>query len=293
MDLHAEILENFIKDLQAKGKKPATVESYHRDAKEFLAYIYDIGMSMEDVAPETMLAYQNHLAAFDKENSIRRKVIGARHFFRFISDHRGQAESPLDHVPIPERLELLPLQLPRQFLQKLVQKLDKQGGLKSKRDLAILHLLALEGLKATELIDLLWVDWLPGKASGSLRIRGGRSRTIVLQPETNQTIKQYHAIVEGLKKRTRRDFPNVFIAFKGRDAGTILDHVTRHGLKFLLYELGELIGVDKLNTELLRHHAVQYHLAQGRSPEEIMNHFGLRRLGNIAKHQSQRSHSLN
>jgi len=259
-----------------------------------LRYIDEFGLSIENVTPETLLAYQSYLAAFDKENSIRRKVIGTRQFFRFVGDHQGTGDSPLDHAPIPERIEQLPLHLPDQFLTRLVRFLEKQTALKAKRDLAILYLLALEGVKATELIDLLWTDWLSGKESSSLRLRGYRSRTIILQSETSRSLTIYQSQIQALIKNTKRSFPQMFLAFKGRDASTILDQMTRHGLKFLLYELGEALGIGKLNTELLRHHAVQYQLGQGRSPEQIMTHFGLRRLGNIAKHQHQihRSQSL-
>jgi hypothetical protein len=63
--------------------------------------------------------------------------------------------------------------------------------------------------------------------------------------------------------------------------------MTRHGLKFVMYELGEKIGISKLNSELLRHHAIRHQLASGKSPEDLMGHLGLRRLGNIARHNAK------
>ena len=68
--------------------------------------------------------------------------------------------------------------------------------------------------------------------------------------------------------------------------------MTRHGLKFILYEWGEKAGTKHLNTELLRHFAVTHLLREGRSPEEIMQHLGLRRMGNIAKHIAALSKSF-
>ena len=62
--------------------------------------------------------------------------------------------------------------------------------------------------------------------------------------------------------------------------------MTRHGLKFVMYELGDKIGVSALNSELLRHHAIRHQLALGKTPEELMGHLGLRRLGNIARHNA-------
>jgi hypothetical protein len=60
--------------------------------------------------------------------------------------------------------------------------------------------------------------------------------------------------------------------------------MTRHGLKFIVYELGDKVGAKSLNTEQLRHFAVTHLISQGMAPDEIMAHLGLRRLGNIAKH---------
>jgi site-specific recombinase XerD len=285
MDLHHDTLNEFAESLRYKGKKPATVESYRRDAAEFLRYLAETGQHLDDVAPETFLAFQKHLASFDKENSIRRKVIGTRQFFRFFCEHQGQTDSPLDHVPIPERYENMPLDLSAAKLKHLIAHLDLMDSLKGARDLALVRLLSYEGLKATELIDLDWSDWLPQNTeSSSLSIRGTRSRTIILQPQTTAALERYRNRVKELEARQQRDYQHMFLAFKGRDAGLVLDQMTRHGLKFLLYELGELVGLPKLNTEILRHHAVDFHLSQGHSPEEIMHHFGLRRLGNIAKH---------
>lgn len=288
MDSKASLIASFADDLRAKGKRPATIESYSRDALEFLNYLELIPIELDAVGAETLFAYQNYLAGFDKENSIRRKVIGTRQFFRFLSDRTGgQTESPLDHVPIPERHDQLPVQLSDENLRRLYQKLSQTSGIKAKRDLSILYLLGLEGIKATELIDLVWEDWLESRHPSSLRIRGYRSRTISLQAVSSQALSDYRRELVKLSKQTGKKFSRVFIAFKGRDAHTSLSQMTRHGLKFLLYELGELVGLTKLNTERLRHHAVEFQLSQGRSPEEIMAHLGLRRLGNIAKHQNQ------
>ena len=76
----------------------------------------------------------------------------------------------------------------------------------------------------------------------------------------------------------------MFCAFKGRDSALQLPSMTRHGLKFALYEIGDKVGIDKLNSETLRHHAVCYLLEKGKTTAEIMEHLGLKRPGNIAKH---------
>ncbi len=63
-----------------------------------------------------------------------------------------------------------------------------------------------------------------------------------------------------------------------------LGKLSRHGLKFLLYELGEETGIKGLNSEILRHFAVYFLLAKGLEIEEVMNRFGLKRPGIILGH---------
>ncbi len=76
----------------------------------------------------------------------------------------------------------------------------------------------------------------------------------------------------------------MFISFKGRDAATPFPNMTRHGIKFIFYELAQKAKLPTLNTELLRHFAVAHLIKSGQTPDQIMKHLGLRRLGNIAKH---------
>ena len=51
--------------------------------------------------------------------------------------------------------------------------------------------------------------------------------------------------------------------------------------------------IKKLNTELLRHYAINFHLELGKSPEDVMEHFGLKQLGNIGKHARKMPKELN
>ncbi len=286
MNVDTELVEKFADALRAKGKLPATVESYCRDAKEFLSYLERNRLPKSQVEPQTLVSYQAHLSTDgeDHENSVRRKVIGVRQFFRFLTDTRTIQSTPFDDVPIPSRLEQLPQGLEEKQILRLMGACQSPSQLKESRDSAILGLLAYEGLKANELIELTWVDFIHAGSEGSLRIRGQRNRSIVLQAESLQRLALYKERFEGLIPAAKKAECSMFIAFKGKDGASLMPTMTRHGLKFMLYELGEKTGIAHLNTELLRHHAVSFQLGLGRSPEEIMHHFGLRRMGNIAKH---------
>lgn len=282
-------VERFAENLRSKGKQPATVESYCRDAQRFLEYLGKYKLAAEKVEPETLLAYQDFLRADceERDNSVRRTVIGIRQFYRFLGESNAAFTTPFDAVPIPVRDETQPKGLEPQDVARLLE--VAKGGrpdCKAARDAAMVSLLAQEGIKANELINLKWTDLLQEKDNATLRISGSRTRAIALSKESLEQLLAYKrhylnikhpAIVQAPEKR-------IFIAFKGRDAASPLAVMTRHGLKFILYELGDKAGLSRLNTEQLRHYAVGNLISRGRSPEEIMLHMGLRRIGNIAKH---------
>lgn len=284
-----KIIEQFSDHLKAKGRQTATRESYCRDAKLFLDYLAKQDYKTENLEPDTLVKYQQHLAESEKEriNSIRRKVIGIRQFFRFLVDIKVITSSPFDHVPIPERYEVVPTPLNEKKFEKLLDTLKKSlDSLKISRDYAILNILAFEGCKANELINLRWNDLQISQSIPSISIRGLRSRTIEILPKTKESLVAYKDLYTETKKKDPIKFQEdyVFIAFKGKDGSTVIPKMTRHGLKFMLYEIGEKMGLKTLNTEALRHYAISNLILSGKSPEEIMHHLGLRRLGVIAKH---------
>lgn len=195
-------------------------------------------------------------------------------------------------MPIPLRDERLPKSLSEDDVETLLTvAVAGRPEFKAMRDAAIVSLLAHEGLKANELIHLRWSDYLrttdaDGIPIATMAVGGNRSRSIFLSRETIAWLDQYRERYGMITHPVIRDATDkrMFIAFKGRDAASPLPEMTRHGLKFILYELGEKAGLKHLNTELLRHFSVAYLIGIGRSPDEIMQHLGLRRMGNIAKH---------
>ena len=289
MTIDAQTVDRFAENLKSRGKQPATVESYCRDAQRFLDYLGRSKLVAERVEPETLVAYQDYLRhdCEERDNSVRRTVIGIRQFFRFLSEARVLRATPFDVVPIPVRDETLPKALEEDDVDTLITvALAGRPDFKALRDAAIVSVLAHEGIKANELITLTWTDYLEERGLGSLRIGGGRARNVPLSKESTERLSRYREANQTMRRAEteERAAKHIFIAFKGRDAASPLPAMTRHGLKFILYELGEKAGLIGLNTEQLRHFAVNFMLGQGRTPEEVMHHLGLRRLGNIAKH---------
>ncbi len=285
-------LKDFPANLKSRGKQPSTVESYTRDASRFLEFMRDKKLRLGSLEPDILLEYENYLRheCEGRTNSVRRSIIGIRQYFRYLVDRRVIKESPFDAVPLPARDDGLPEQLDEEDVAMLVEAAAAVSPpIKAARDRALVCLLAFEGLKASELITLVWSDlMLDDHPSpwGSLAVPGDRGRAIVLGPESAAALDTHRGLFREWSAKRPGVVSRMFISFKGRESAVSIPTMTRHGLKFVMYELGEKIGITGLNSELLRHHAIRHQLALGKTPEELMGHLGLRRLGNIARHNA-------
>jgi integrase/recombinase XerD len=280
-------IQRFTADIASKGRVPATIESYRRDCLAFLKFFNEAGVAVEDLEPSILLEFQNYLRSKNiKDNSIRRSVIGIRQFFRYIQTERGWNASPFDESIIPKRNDHFDPRIDAKKFELLKSALVDEGStLKKHRDLALLMLLGIEGLKVAELIGLSWRDFFGSTATGTLRIKGNRDRTIQLEHETTEALMLYRNQVSVFSKHGSLDpKAKIMIGFKGVDASHSLSHLTRHGVKFALYELGNRVKINFLNSEDLRHHAMAHKVSLGFTPEMLMVHLGLRTPGKAVLH---------
>lgn len=287
MQIQVEDIRSFSQFLREKGKQPATTESYARDLATFLEYLRVSKISWEQLESSTLIFYQKYLSTERQAhpNSIRRAVISIRQFFRYLSEREKTFQSPFDDVAIPSRQEPPPSTFQDKELQTLMQAIQQEDSpLKAYRDSAIICLLAYEGLKANEIISLRWTHYLHHPHYTTIKIEGPRSRILQVMEKTAESLQKYRSAYIGSHKKGggKREKDRMFFAFQGKDL-TPYKSLSRHGLKYMLYERGEEMKIAPLNTEILREHAIQTLLKMGRTPEEIMAHMGLLRLGRIAK----------
>jgi integrase/recombinase XerD len=287
MENHTRNIQGFEKILKLKGRQNSTIASYSRDIKNFIDFLVKFNSNIGKVSTQTLLDFQSYLKeeCHEKENSIRRAVIAIRQYFRYMEDEKLIHSSPLNLLPIPPRNEELPEEITSTEIDQLLLKAKNTSPeIKGRRDAAIIALLGFEGVKAAEIINLSWNDYLEEKMSGSLKLSGPKSRVISLCSQTTILLNSYKELYNNIVFSKLEKTNNMFVAFKGRDAAKITPTISRHGIKFMLYEIGDKVEKEKLNTEMLRHHAINYLLLNGKGPDDIMQHLGLKRLGNIAKH---------
>lgn len=284
------LLGEFAERLRATGRQPATVDAYCHDARLFLAYLNQAAIkSLTSINDETLDDFTTHLRDHLKHrpNSARRALLGVRLFFRFLHDGRFIRGNPLEETAIPIRVEVRQRPLTKEQVQSFMENAASEAmPLKASRDRSILALLAWEGVKTSELVSLCWNDFLPSATRPTLRVGGARPRAIALQPQTAELLVRYQMEYDGQGAPALHRAPEkrMFVGFKGPRCGLILPTMSRHGLKFLLYEIGAPSRVNHLNAEMLRSYATRHLLSIGLSPEDVMRRLGLRQIGAIARH---------
>jgi len=284
MQLGNELLNEYKTHLLAHGKLLATVNSYECDSRGFIQYLTTMKKSPILDGLEDLASFQNYLELDEKEspNSIRRKIIGVKSFLRFVIPRLTKKSSGFEDYPIPNRHDLLPDCLTAEDIENLMSVASQQNpSLKGLRDKAILCCLAFEGLKVNEIIDLKASNIVFHTDGATCLIRGPRDRLIYLCHDTALAIKDY--LAEFSQINTIKS--SLFVAIRGRQINLTSRGITRHGIKFILYDLGLACEIKHLNSELLRHFAMDFQLrVRGQSTEQVMNHFGLRQPGNIGRH---------
>ena len=273
--------------LVERGRSAATIASYGSDVRLFLRFMHERQLTSEDLSAPLLHTYRDflHTDSALQENSLRRKIIAIRQFFTFLTASATLADNPFEKTIIPARDDTLHYELDSDKLNQLLATLAKRQDTQSVRNLAIINLLAFEGLKATELTTLHWRDFVTSRRGALLRINGSRQRTIALQPASTNSLRQW-------QRRARQRHPQcddqlIFGGFKGPEGALPLATLTRHGLKFILAQLAAQATITSLSPALLRHHATRYMLQQGKSIEDSMTHLGLKRTGNIRQHLAQ------
>jgi integrase len=116
---------------------------------------------------------------------------------------------------------------------------------KTARDMAIVALMVLNGLRSREVLGLTLEDLLFSEAQAHVRGKGGRARRAPLPPETIRLLQSY------LKtERPLSNEPRVFVCLKGRSRGQAM---TPAGLRSLFRHHRKTTDVHKANPHRFRH----------------------------------------
>lgn len=216
-----------------------TVAAYRNDLTQFLTFLENKGIVQDwpDVVEEDIRFYIQWLDDRQYASStIARKLAAVRSFFHFLVGTGKSKDDPTVNVNF-----LRAGKAPLNTLSKSEVRLllgDRQGEDTPKRlrDQALLKLVAMEGLKASEVVSLNIDDLNLEEGSLCKRGRRGVEVLIKLDAEISEILKNYLEKERSKLVRGKNE-PALFINMRG-------NRLTRQGLWLIVKKRGQEVGIE-------------------------------------------------
>src|ERR687887_815999 len=198
----------FLDGLSGKNRSAATVRAYQTDILQFIAFLHDNNVSIQnpaDVEKVDVVEYLSSLAKKELTGIARaRKMSALREYFRFLEGIGVITKSPATGIETPKREKNT-----RQFLRsdEYTKMLSLAGA--NPRDYAVLQVFLQTGIRVSELASLTMADIDFIKPAITVRGKGSVEREIALEKKGIHALKSYLAVrPESLSAR-------VFLNYQG------------------------------------------------------------------------------
>ena len=119
------------------------------------------------------------------------------------------------------------------------------SSFRTARDLALVGIMLLQGLRSAEVLELNESDVLPAEAQLRVHGKGNKQRLLPLAPETVQLLDHYR-----LQERPKVGTTALFVSLKGRARGT---RMTLPGLRSLFRHHRKSTGIKLANPHRFRY----------------------------------------
>ncbi len=275
-------LERWLTHLGAERRmSPKTLESYRRDARQFLSFMAEhLGgtPSLKQLAalkPQDIRAFMAaRRGAGIGSRSLMRGLAGARSFARFLERNGKGKVGALAAVRAPKVAKTLPKPLAVTSAKRLADT-DLRAGEEREpwvlaRDAAILALLYGSGLRISEALGLARKD-VPQPGGGdaiTVTGKGNKRRMVPVLPQVLTLIADYAALCP-------YDLPGDGALFLGAKGGPLSPRIVQLTMARLRGALGL---ADTATPHALRHSFATHLLARGgdlRAIQELLGHASL------------------
>jgi integrase/recombinase XerD len=228
-------------------RKKTIQEITYTDLKEFVAVLYDLGLSARSQA---------------------RIISGIKHFYGFLLLENEITDDPSELLELPKIGLKLPVFLTIEEIDALLLAIDlskKEGH----RNRAILETLYSCGLRVSELVNLRFSDLF--FEEGFIRVigKGNKERLVPVSPSVEKEIGIY---VDFYRKQQAVQPGNETVVFLNRRGAKL----TRVMIFTIIKDLSEAIGLTKNISPHTFRHSFATHLIEGganlRAIQEMLGH---------------------
>jgi integrase/recombinase XerC len=263
--------ESFLKYLQTEKRySPHTVRSYGNDLDQFILFLAD-----NDIPQEASGINQHHIRAWIvsmmdmgmNPSSVHRKISCLRVFFRWLRKERIITADPLEKIVLPRRRKRLPVFVPEEALEALLDHSDFGEDFGGIRNRTIIEMLYITGMRRAELIGLRTTDL--DLAEQTVKVTGKRNkqRIIPLTKPFSGKLREYL----GARKEFcmgREEAEWLFIGDRGNKLYDkfVYNLVRRY--------LSLVTTIEKKSPHVLRHTFATHMLNRGAGLNEIKEFLG-------------------
>jgi site-specific recombinase XerD len=255
------LAEAYLTSLQ-ETKSSLSVSNYRGDLLLFFRFLSSRGYELNRCTASHLTKYDFWLAQRGAAiNTRRRKILSARSLIRFAAKKAafGSNRSAL-FFRAPARKDRLGYVLPVDQWKRLKRELKKSATPLGKRNRLLVSLLAGSGMLVAEACALRWANWKGTR----LVVSGKRARTISLDKETQELLKEWRAEHRGI------------FVFPGHNRhGLQTQKMTPRGVELLFAAWAEKLALPRLKPKTLRHFAISEWLREGRNDQEIRIRLGV------------------
>jgi len=235
----------FLDALRAQDKSPATIRKYEQALRDCAAWLGSADLDPAALTPEQAQGYRQHLLDQGRQPaSINLHLAALRAYGRWAE---GQGHPNFaHHLKDIRQAAARPRALDRKDLLRLLRAVRERG---SRRDQALVLLLAQAGLRAAEVSALQVGDVTLNERKGSVQVRAGqgrRARTVPLPAETRAALRAY-LDERGAAARYATD--PLFPAERGQGAGQALHRPA--SVRDVKY--AKMAGLTNVTPHALRH----------------------------------------
>ncbi|MDQ1317610.1 MAG: Tyrosine recombinase XerD [Candidatus Poribacteria bacterium] len=253
--------------LVEKGLSSNTINAYRRDLQNFARFFENNSeLSLLEVKHEDIAKYLGNLGDRQLASStLDRKMDSMRTFYKFLVVERYINDNPTLMIEPLRSWNKLPTVLSIAEMESLINQPDisKPLGL---RDKALLEIMYACGLRVSELVNLRITDLNP--EIGYLRClgKGNKERVVPVGSMALEAVKNY--LNSGRPNlNPKEDW--LFVNYKG-------ENLTRDGVRHIIQEIAESVGIQKkITPHTLRHCFATHLLERGadlRSLQEMLGH---------------------
>ncbi len=269
-----EVLDEYLKYLQALGKSTNTIEAYRSDLTQFLVFVienYDNSLSLQDIDRHIIRDFMAYLSeSLDNGNrSISRKLTAIKGFFKYCLYHKYILQNPTLTMKNPKYEKKIPQFFSEQDMELLLSlpDLSSKYGV---RNLAILELFYSSGLRISELIILTLESIDFQRKIIKVHGKGDKTRLVPVGNKAIEAIQNYLHLRDSFASKYS---DNILFLSK---TGKALDRLE---LSTILSQYIKLVGQQKgYSPHTLRHTFATHMLSNGadlRAIQEMLGHANL------------------